>query len=124
MRLEIVEEQHELIASSLVTDELRVVRNPRMLGRIEAPMFVSAPLCTVGIFFDALQGRRDKALRAAEVFHSEPDILQVSFQFWKSDDTIEMGFSGSLTVGAMRILRRSGIQRVDQSGAISVTVAC
>ena len=64
-------------------------------------------------------------MQAAEVFHSEPDILkQVSFQFWKSDDTIEMGFSGSLTGGAMSILRRSGIHGVDQSGAISVTVAC
>ena len=64
-------------------------------------------------------------MRAEEIFHSEPDILkQVSFQFWKSDDTTEMGFSGSLTGGAMSILRRSGIHGVDQSGAISVTVAC
>jgi len=64
-------------------------------------------------------------LRAEEIFHSEPDILkQVSFQFWKSDDTTEMGLSGSLTGGAMSILRRSGIHGVDQLGAMSVTVAC
>ena len=87
-------------------------------------MLAPAPLHTVGRPFDAPQGRRDKALRAAEVFHSEPDFLkQVSFQFWKSDDTIEMGFSESLIGGAMGILRRSGTQ-VKQSGATSVTVAC
>ena len=55
LRLEETEEQHELITSSFMRDELRVVRNPGMLAHIEAPPLVPALLRTVGRLFNALQ---------------------------------------------------------------------
>ena len=106
----------------------------RTAGRAAVVVASDASDVSWGGYIDTGSGRRriaQGALTTVERGLSSTGPTEISIKWVggklddrKSDDTIEMGFSGSLTGGAMSILRKSDIHGVEQSGGTSVTVAC